>query len=219
MGNTVVTDASICYLISNHDDQIFLAPRRLFEPKLRELKPQLTLLPYGATDDKALEYLSMTPWGGHLEKRVEKYISIEEKVRLLIVQKIKVMPRDVTITRAEFEKADSLWFPPENTVDSESFSSRRFGARQLINLLEAFCWVSKAFSCECLEIGDGRDFEFLILEKSNLSFLGARGKVIFLFRWSELEFVSIENTIRFTLNTAHGNWGASMGRGGFPKIN
>ncbi len=217
MGNTVVTDASICYLISNNDDEIFLTPRLLFEPKLRELKPQLSLLPYGATDDRALEYLSMSPWGGYLAKKVEKYIPIEEKVRLLIVQTIKGTPREVTITKAEFEHADSLWVDPKKFVASEDFSSRRFGARQLINLLEGFCWVSKAYSCECLEIGDGRDFEFQIMEKSTLSFLGTKGKIIFSFRWSEFNFILIENLIRFTLNTFDGNWGASMGRNGFPK--
>jgi len=219
MGNTVVTDPTICYLISNNDDEIFLTPRRLFEPKLRELKPHLTLLPYGATDDRALEYLSMTPWGGYLEKRVDKYISIEEKVRLLIVQMIKGMPRDVTITKSDFENADSLWFLPENIVASKEFSRRRFGARQLINLLEAFCWVSKAYSCECLEIGDGRDFEFQIMEKSALSFFGQKGNIVFIFRWSEFNSILIENLIRFNLNTIDGNWGASMGRNGFPKRN
>jgi hypothetical protein len=218
MGNTVVADASICYLVSNHDDEIFIIPRQYLEPKLRDLLPQLTTLPYGATDDRALEYLSMTPWGGYLKKRVEKYISIEEKVRVLMVQTIGGLPKTITLPKSQIEKADELWFPLENIKISKDFNYQKFGAKQLINFLEAFCWVSKAYSCECLEIGNGRDFEFQIYEKSSLSFLGTKGKVVLLFRWSEFNYISIENLTRFTINTLDKNWGASMGNRGFPKV-
>ena len=90
MGLTVVVDNTLCYLISNKDDEVFVLPRKIMEPELRTLRPQINHLGYALPDDEASHYLSATPWGGYIKTRKPSFKTCEEQVRLLFIKKIEL---------------------------------------------------------------------------------------------------------------------------------
>lgn len=216
MGLTVVVDNTLCYLISNKDDEVFAFPRKIMEPELRALRPQINHLGFTLPDEEASHYLSSTPWGGYLKTKKPSFKTCEEQVRLLIVKKInQVNCLSAIYLKTDFEKADSLWSDPSNVTTPDYFNFTHYGAKQLVNFLEAFCWVSKTFEVDCVEVGGGKDYDFQILEKASFSFLGRKGNPLFIFRWSEFKSMQIKDYTKFNIETTHGSWGATMGRKGF----
>jgi hypothetical protein len=220
MGSTVVIDNTLCYLVNNSDDEIFMFPRFKFEPSLRTKLPTLSSYSsHGVTipDEYGLNYLGLTPWGGHSLKGRDKYINLEEAARKIIVNNLSSIEDSYRITKDNFETADALWVDPKRVRSTASFNPVSFGAQQLLNLLEGFAWVSKTFTIECFSVGNDRDYDFKIYEKSSLSMFGKLGKLLHHFRWSEFRFLEVTEFVDFSVNTVDGPWGASMGRGGFRK--
>ena len=216
MGFTVVVDNTLCYLIANKDDAVFAFPRKIMEPELRALRPQIKHLGFTLTDEEACSYLSATPWGGYLKGTKPSFKICEEHVRSLIVKKIdQINCLSATYQKNEFEKALSLWSEPSQVTTPDYFNFTRYGAKQLVNFLEAFCWVSKKIEVDCIEVGDGKDYDFQILEKASFSFLGRKGSPLFVFRWSEFKSIQIKDYSKFSIDTTHGSWGAALGRNGF----
>jgi hypothetical protein len=220
MGSKVVIDNTLCYLVNNSDDEIFIFPRCKFEPGLRTKLTSLSSLSIHGVkipDEHALNYLGLTPWGGQSLNGCEKYRNLEEAARKIIINNLSSIEDSYKITKDNFEKADALWVDPKRVRSTASFNPVSFGAQQLLNLFEGFAWVSKTFTIECFSVGNDRDYDFNIYEKSSLSMFGKPGKLIHHFRWSEFIFLEVTEFADFTVNTVDGPWGAAMGRGGFRK--
>jgi hypothetical protein len=121
MGLTVVVDNTLCYLISNKDDEVFAFPRKIMEPELRALRPQINHLGFALQDEEACHYISSAPWGGYLKTKKPSFKTCEEQVRLLIVKKInQVNCLSAIYLKTDFEKADSLWSDPSNVTTPDS---------------------------------------------------------------------------------------------------
>ena len=86
-----------------------------------------------------------------------------------------------------------------------------------MNFLKAFAWVSKKYTVECFPVGEARDFDFKIYEKSSLSILGKLENLHHHFRWSEFEFLEVNDMVEFSIKTVDGYWGAAMGRSGWRR--
>ena len=220
MGRTVVIDNTLCFIISNEDDEIFVLPRERYEPRLTQVLPSIsTLTTLGVTipDERGLEYLSLSPWGEYSLKGYQKYQSLEESARQILISEVARLEKVYRKTSTQFINANTLWIVPERVRKTEFFNPTRFGARQLLNFLEAFTWVSRSFTVECHSVGEDRDFDFKLYEEPALSIFGKTGKLIHHFRWSEFQYLEIIDLVKFSVHTIDGAWGAAMGRRGFIK--
>jgi hypothetical protein len=220
MGSTVIVDNTLIYLVANENDELFVLPRDKYEPELRTQLPKLSRLKTSVVsipDELGLEYLELTPWGGYPLKDQKKYQTLEESARNILVGGVKNIPNIYRKAKEEFANAEALWIDPKYVINTDYFNPARFGAQQLINFLEAFAWVSKNTSVECISVGDDRDFDFKVYEKSAFSIFGKHGDLLHHFRWSEFEFVEVTNLVNFSIKTIDGSWGAAMGRKGFRK--
>ena len=207
MGNTVVLDQTLCYLISNNDDEIFIFPRVILDPELT------THCRLKNTFENS-RYIESNPWNKILNYETKTQI-FEQEVRKIFIESKK--PAEIEIYKAEFIKYKSLWYNNEITIRDPSKLTHD-GVMQLFSLLSAFCWVSKAFQFECIEHGPGynKQYDFRIYEKSLFSFAGAKGKLLFSFQWDSFCHILIKNLNTFSISTNNKySWGACMGLNGF----
>ncbi len=215
MGKTVVADETFSYLISNQDDEIFVFPRKGIDPDFSHVCRSVfdRIYPNGGP---VVEYLGKPPWRDGLRSGNSQQIHAEDALLKIMKDSINRSKQKYTASRHDLENSDSLWHGKNKIISTEYFNPKRHGALQILNFLEAFCWVSKLFQLECYELNDN-NYDFRLYRKSGLSFLGKKGDLIFTFRWDEFIKIEITNLISFTVFTKQSNWGASMGRRGFAK--
>ena len=211
MGKVVVANDAFVFLVASDADEIFVLPKETFEPDLSKQMNELCAINFrgiAVPDGQCLEYFHAAPWDSQPIKVNDKYSSIEETLRRLIISRLQLVKRVNRKIKSDLERIGDR---------GTHTNSARTGARQLICLLEAFSWVSKKYYAECHEIGNNRDFDFKIYEKSAISFLGKSGELVHQFRWSEFLHLEVIDAIKFEIFTIDGSWGAAMGRSGFPK--
>ena len=230
MGKVVTLDNTICYLTSISGDEILAFPRLRLEPELRGFQPRLQLVGRPAQpqeelvvpDNQADNYLRLSRWDKEVFDRggIPKY---EESIRQLMNRKMtEKFSRVFVAKKLDLERASPLWLKPDATlVEDHNFDYRRFGARQVVNFLNSFCWISKQFEVECLVIGDSLDYQFTLRERKRFTILGrSGGDVVLSFRWSEFQSLTIKLWRHFELSTTVGGyqaWLKKTGTGSFDE--
>ena len=197
MGKVVVIRHKLCYLVGVDSKDVYPIIRSLLEPDISKIN-------YDKYDNSPIQdidsynYFNIAPWSEYYKKD-SRFASKEEVLRNVILNK---MPKwgIFKITKEGFEK------------DSAHLE---FSISEFLNLLEAYCWVSGIATCECIEVGNGYDYNISIFKKSNFSFLGSKGDLMFTFRWSEFEELILINHCYFDIITKAGNYGGWLKKTGF----
>jgi hypothetical protein len=203
MSQTIVLDQTICYLIGNKDDEIFIFPRRLLEPSLTQVCRK---------NHSLYKYFTSQPW---IEKQLPSSGLTENAEELIInIFKKSFYSSEIKIEKKEFYQYNSFW-DSHPLVKENDFIVEKRAAMQIYSFLLAFGWISKAYSIECTQYGDNK-YDFRVFKKSSLSFLGKKGDLVFMFQWDDFLSIKVDRN-RFTIFTKSqkNGWGAGMGISGF----
>ena len=77
----------------------------------------------------------------------------------------------------------------------------------LIHFLEAYCWITGKYKCECLIVGDSIDFNYQIREKKLILLTG---DALIHFRYSEFKELVFKASCEFELLTSHSQYSGRM---------
>jgi hypothetical protein len=135
MGKTVVLDEVLCYLISHNDDEVFIFPRSILDPKLTELCCL-------KNSNENIKYLTSSPWMKNIHNFNSATSKFEEEVKHIILKSPRLTK--VKIKKEEFLVGKSLWSRNEISRNEPGFE-RYEAVQRLFTLLSVFCWVSKSF--------------------------------------------------------------------------
>ena len=198
MGRIVVINSPICYLIGVDGKNIFAIPRGNVEPEVKNSKYNY-YINSPIEDTNVYNYFNIGPWS-HYYKVSSIFDEKEELLRKIIIIKL---PNNAIfeISKNEFEN---------------SIQPKALAVAKLVNLLEAYAWVSNIVTIECHDLGNDYDYNFNIYEKSTFSFIGTKGKLLFTFRWNELNCLRILNYSGFEIDTRGGRYRGWLNKGGYP---